>query len=144
MTKTTICKFCKQPISLEIDDGYAAMGDPYKLIPFAACNHCGECRVERRGLEDRLGRVATLISLLPAGQSKDRERLRFVVIALTKRYARLIAKWNRMEGELWEDSIVEAFMEYPGSWGKTVGRMWRSFQDWKRSKAQTELPAMDV
>ena len=137
---STSCKFCHRPITVEIDDDYASLGDPFKIIPLASCDHCADLRVERRGLEFRLARASSIVSLLPVGEAKKREAMRAILERLTRAYAKLIARWHRMDGELWEPGIVDQIMDNPLKWGNTIGHMWRAFKDWQRSQAQASLP----
>ena len=138
------CKFCKKPITLEIADSYTH--DHLKLIPLACCNACADNRIERRSVERKIQLVVTCLAL--AGSNKTEklvETSRAQITKLTKAYAHLIAKWHRMEGELWEPYIVDQIMERPEQWGDTIGHMWRSFGQWKhRQGQQPSLPYSDT
>lgn len=134
MMHGTTCKFCNQPITVEIDDGYAAMGDPFKLLKLAACNRCADLREEKRMLEAKFKRACSLLSAVPVGDPKRRETMRNVLEVLTKKYAEMIARWNGMDGSLWEEAILNTLMERPDRWASIIGKMWGAFREWKRQQ----------
>jgi hypothetical protein len=144
MQQKAICKFCHRPGAVIIDDGYAELGDPYKIIPLYCCDRCADLRVERRNLEARIGKGCSLAALLPEGQSKQREAIRSILERLTKAYARMVARWNHMDGELWESALVEQMMEKPNQWGQTLGQLWRMPRQLQREQAQESLPYKDA
>lgn len=121
----THCKFCKIPITLEIADDYDVLADPRKLIPLASCNHCADLRVERRNIEGSLGSQCAAIGLIKSARKELPRNARINIDILTKQYARLIARWNRLEGMAWEEGIVDAILDDPHHWGDVAGRMWK-------------------
>ena len=72
MKHATHCKFCKSPITIEIDDEYSKLGDPFKLIGMASCNRCADLRTERRCLEGKIKRVCMILAL---SANKDKSKL---------------------------------------------------------------------
>lgn len=142
MRHATNCKFCKRPITVEIDEAYAALGDPFKLLPLACCNACADNRVSRRKLERKIQLVVTCLSL--AGSNKTENLMqtsREQLTKLTRYYADMIARYHHMDGQLWEPSIVEQIIEKPDAWGETLSRMWLAFRQWQEQQSrQPELP----
>jgi hypothetical protein len=126
MTIGTNCKFCKRPISVEIADDYAAMGDPHKLIPMAACNPCADNRVEKRRIEKRVQYVARTVEL--AGTRDAQTNARPPLIKLTQDYARLIARWHGRDGMAWDQECVELILDKPREWGAVLSGLWKLFK----------------
>ncbi|MGC1452938.1 MAG: hypothetical protein WA830_23150 [Candidatus Sulfotelmatobacter sp.] len=135
MKHATHCKFCHKPITVSIDDDYAALGDPLKLLPLAACNRCADLRVLRRTLEKK---VAILCGRLIFSSGKlDASALSKAKTGLahwTREYARMIARWHSLEGLCWDEAIVEQLMEKPDTWGDALGRLWTMFKDSQASR----------
>ena len=145
MIHQTQCKFCHKPIGVEVDDDYAGLGDPFKLLPLASCNRCSDLRVERRNLELRLERCCSLVSMTGLDEAKRRETLKGVLGTLSRKYAEMISRWHNHEGSLWDESIVSQLMDNPAHWGNTISHMWRSFGQWKhRQVQQPALPYKDA
>ena len=131
----TTCKFCKIPITVHVDNDYAKLGDPYKLLPLACCNRCADLRVSRRVLEKKIGNICT--QLMFAGrkvESAARDRARTGLTHWTKEYAKLIAKWHKMDGLCWDEAVVDQLMEKPETWGDVLGRLWTMFKDSQASR----------
>jgi hypothetical protein len=125
----TTCKFCKTPITLSIDDAYDAISDPQKIIPLACCNRCADLRVEKRKLESQIQHVCTLFRLSPKKYDSDTiTKTKGALTRLTQDYAKMICRWNRMEGMAWEESVVEQLIEHPESWADVIGRLWKVFK----------------
>ncbi len=121
----TNCKFCKKPITIEIDDAYAELGDPYKLLPMAACNRCADLRVQKRNIEGQLGSLCASISVAKGSKDGMPKNAKSNVERLTKIYASLIARWNNLDGMAWEPGIVDAIIADPHHWGDISHRMWQ-------------------
>lgn len=134
MNHATTCKFCKLPITVTIDDDYAALGDPYKLIPLGACNHCSDVRVERRRLETKISMAVS--RMVRAGKLDEDEKKEHAegLSLLLKDYARMIARWHRKEGMCWDDEIVNSVMKFPEKWTEFLGRLWRMYRLWARQE----------
>jgi hypothetical protein len=128
MNHATNCKFCKRPITVEIDDSYAGLGDPYKILPLAACNRCADLRVERRRLEERVQRVCNNLIFSAGSSSALKTSTRTILTKLTKSYASLIARWHEMDGMSWDEEVVNQIMDHPENWGEVLGRLWRMFK----------------
>lgn len=135
MNHATNCKFCHKPITLEVDDAYAALGDPHKLLPMAACNFCSDIRVERRRLEASLAKVAAMIALVPR-DGKEAATLRAVVERMTKNYAEMIARWHHLQGCVWDVEAVNLIMDKPHAWSQVLTTLWSLFKDWKEQRAK--------
>jgi len=140
MNFSTTCKFCHKPITLEIDDSYDVIADPHKLIPLSSCNHCADVRVSKRNLEERLKAQCYAIQLLKSARVPVPDKARSNLEFLTKEYAKMVAKWNRNDGMLWDEGIVDALLARPQDWGPIVGRLWRMYKDWRQSQSQQEMP----
>lgn len=129
MLHATSCQFCKLPITLEIEDGYAGLGDPHKLIPMASCNHCADLRVCRRTLEGKLRTVCRVIQM--SGQNATdtlKSNTKKSLTRLTQDYAKMIARWHRLEGMAWDEECVNQLMEHPEQWGEIVSQLWKTFK----------------
>lgn len=131
----TTCKFCKKPITIEIDDSYDVLGDPQKLIPLAACNHCADVRVKRRNLESALQRQCSAIQLLNSAGVKVPEKARKNLTYLAQQYAKMIADWNHTKDTAWDDAIVDALLQKPQDWGNIIARLWKMQGDWKQRQS---------
>jgi hypothetical protein len=129
MKYATNCQFCKRPISPEIDDSYAALGDPFKILPMACCDPCHDMRVSKRDLERRVQFIARCIEL--AGAKLDataRAKFQDVLSILTQDYARLIARWHGMQGHAWSIECVEIILDKPQQWAAVMSGLWRFFR----------------
>lgn len=135
----THCQFCKKPITVEIDDGYDEVSDPYKLLPRACCNYCADLRVSRRGLEKKIQLMARAIQLSSPSDKEGRERISKTLTFATQEYAKLICKWHRMDGMIWDEGCVEAIIASPHKFGETLSRMWTAFKQWKKQHEQEEM-----
>ena len=128
MNHATTCKYCRKPITVEIDDAYADLGDPHKLIPMAACNRCADIRVERRVLE---AKVKFACMMLHFGRKKFSETkvhdTRVVLERLLKQYANMIARWHFLEGMSWDDEALNLIMDKPDAWASVLKELWKMF-----------------
>lgn len=136
MKHATNCKFCQRPITVEIDDTYAGLGDPFKILSFATCNRCSDLRVERRRLEYHLRRVCSGLEILKSAKVVIPDKARANLVAITRQYAEMVSRWNNMKGMLWEEAIVDALLQDPHHWGDIIGRLWRMHKDWRQHEAQ--------
>lgn len=136
MRHATTCKFCKNPITVTIDDDYAELGDPLKLLGLAACNTCADLRVERRGLERKIAFACNQV--LRAGKMDDDERAEHAkgLSELLQEYAKMIARWHGKEGSCWDEAIVDAILSNPIKWGEVLGRLWTMYRQWE-SRGET-------
>jgi hypothetical protein len=130
MNHATNCKFCKKPITIEIDDAYAALGDPQKLLPISTCDRCADLRVERRCVEDRV-KTAALTLANAKGHARQEMQSRFSGIfeRLLHDYARLIARWHYLQGESWDDAALETILIHPEAWHSVLETLWKVFKD---------------
>lgn len=130
MNHATNCKFCKKPITIEIDESYAELGDPYKLIQMASCNSCADIRAERRSLE---AKIKYTCGMRVASKKKTSEtetsKARTLLEKLLKQYANMIARFHFMQGMSWDDECLEAIMEHPENWSEILSRLWKMFRD---------------
>lgn len=130
MNHATNCKFCKMPITVEIDDAYAELGDPYKLLPMACCNRCADLRLTRGVLEGKIKHAC--LGLFQKKGMASREvvtRTREVLTKLTQGYATMIARWNHKEGMAWDEECVNMMMDKPEYWHKILAELWNLFRD---------------
>lgn len=132
MIHQTHCKFCKSPLNIEIDDEYSKLGDPFKLLPFAACNRCADLRVRRRKVEHAIERVCARLCQGKVG-NEERDRLRDILTATTKAYASLIADWIRASSPFWHEDCVDLLMDRPAHWPKILGQMWKLYENTKEA-----------
>ena len=134
MKHATHCKFCQKPITLTIDDSYAELGDPLKLIGLAACNDCADVRVERRKLEAKIWLACEVV--IRAGKMEGEERARHSekLTKLTQDYAKMIARWHKKEGMVWDEALVDTIMEHPNQWGEFLSKLWAMFRQWQAAQ----------
>lgn len=129
MKHATHCQFCKMPITVEADDSYAALGDPFKLLPLAACNQCADLRVSRRRIEAKVRFLSRVIQM--AGNNATDTLLkssRETLTKLTQDYAKMIARWNKLEGMAWDEECVNQIMDHPERWGDILSQLWKTFR----------------
>lgn len=133
MKHATNCKFCKKPITIEIDDEYSKLGDPLKIIGLAACNRCADLRVEKRNLEAKIRFTCMMraASLKKPSETQD-QKARGVLESLTKKYANMIARWHHKDGMAWDEECVNLLMEKPAQWGIIIGELWKLYNDWEK------------
>lgn len=139
MNHATTCQFCRRPITVEIDDDYAAIGDPYKLIQKRACNECADVRVLRRVLEERISRQATTFAGMHRPTEDAKKVIRKNLVKLLENYARMIARWNRVEGMMFDEAAVDTLMEKPSQWAEVLSKLWTMFNQWQRADKEKEL-----
>lgn len=135
------CKFCAKVLTLEIDDGYDVLADPFKLVGLAACNRCADLRVRRRTLNTTLCKIAAHLQHDRSKENVDEARQGFTM--LIKRYLILVSDWtkgtsigwsrhNTAEaivdpqrfGLAWDDQIVEMLVKDPTQIADVISRLW--------------------
>jgi hypothetical protein len=116
------CQFCHKPLVLEIDDDYAATGDRFKLIPYAACNRCADLRTRRRILTEAIGHIMAIAIFDRRPAILD--SFRTILGRLTSRYVEMVSDWTGNPEMEWDEGIVDALIRRPGEWGKTMQRLW--------------------
>lgn len=129
------CKFCRCEVILEIDDSYN-IADPLKLFAFAACNRCADVREERGLIEHKILKVCLGFAQLGKAGQSERDAVRATLVRLTHSYAKMVAKWHNLSGELWDEQFVDMLMEKPKEFGKVLSQYWRTFRI--SQKAQLE------
>lgn len=141
MTYPTTCKFCQQPLSIEVDDSYPADEDPAKLLPLAACNRCADARVAKYTIEGKIRRVCAWWAA--AGKKADPSGTRHTLTKLTQDYAKMICRWHDREGMAWDEEIVNLLMDKPEEWSAILGSMWRFYrQSVEAHNDQAQRPAL--
>jgi hypothetical protein len=128
------CKFCQKPISIEVDDDYAALGDPNGLLPLACCNPCADIRNDRRRIETAIARVCAAVSSLSRSEEREREIARGALVKLTKAYAEMIARWHHVSGGAWDEEGVSLLMDKPRHWPQIIGIYWQMFREWQHQR----------
>lgn len=129
MKHGTNCKFCQNPITVEIDDAYANLGDPFKLIKIACCDRCADLRVERRMLEDKVRKVCRVRELDPKLAKTREQSHRSTLEKLLKQYSNMIARWHYLSGMCWDDRATETIMDHPEAWNSVLATLWKIFKD---------------
>lgn len=138
------CQFCSRELSLEIDDGYASLGDPFKLQRLAACNRCADLKTKQRKLEYRLEYFTGLLRVKMT--DKEAENLKVSMCKTAKDYLRCICEFLRVDYVDWDEAILDALMiapapPKPSNLGSVVRRMWQMAKG--APKAQGSLPYKD-
>lgn len=141
LTHALHCKFCQKPISVTVDDDYAKLGDPYKILPLACCNRCGDLREQRRALTDRVRRAANAFGAIHHPSENTVESARKGIGGLCKKYAELIAEWHNKDGCCWDEAVVETILANPNQWGEVLGRLWTMYRQWAKEQ-ETQAEAM--
>jgi hypothetical protein len=102
------CKFCKETIYLEIaEDCPQEWVD--KLLPFAACNRCGDFFRARTTLTEKMQSVA-----IKLGQrTMTPEKAMGILTSLTRAFANAFAKFHRSKNILVDESIARRIIERP-------------------------------
>lgn len=134
MKHATTCKFCHIPITLEIDDEYAALGDPYKLLRLACCNRCSDVRERKRILEDKIRKSAMALTSIRKPSQEVLETNRKNLNRLYRQYAENIARWHNCDGMAWDDAVTDFVMEHPGKWAEALSRLWQMFKQWQAQR----------
>lgn len=125
MIHETKCKFCKAPLSLQVDDAYGALGDPSKLYKYAACNTCADRREQGRILRDKIEAVCRNFVAAPSSKVLT-DNTRHALEKLVRKYTVLISKWVGVAEMDYNEDIVEALMKHPGKLDETLRRVWES------------------
>ena len=139
MNHATTCKFCHKPITLQIDDAYAELGDPYKLLSLAACNECADVRELRRLLEERIRKVAMMVAAMDRPKQEEKDLMRKNLLVLCEKYSRMIARWHRMEGMAFDAAVVDDILTRPDQWPVALRGLWGMFRMWKREQEERLL-----
>lgn len=120
MKHTTNCKFCKDPITIEIDDGYAELGDPLKLIRLAACNRCADFRVARSKYHDFFANICIEIANARRDNSPRLAHLHTIVTDASRRYAQAVCAFLRSRTLHWNEDLGTAIFNSPDKWPKLL------------------------
>ena len=136
MKHGTTCKFCQKPITVEIDDTYAALGDPLKLLGLACCDRCADLRVEHRKLEANIMHLCRIRELDPKVAKAREQSHRSTLEKLLKQYANMIARFHFMEGMSWDDASLELIMDKPEAWSSVLKELWKMFKDCNHDRAK--------
>jgi len=139
LNHATNCKFCHRPITVEIDDDYAKLGDPYKLIEKSCCNQCADVRVAKRVLEERISRVATEFAAVHNPSDGVKMLTRKKLTRLIEAYARTIARWHRVDGMAFDAACIDDVMNRPDKWAVVLSGLWKMFREWQHQQQQKEL-----
>lgn len=129
MIVSTNCKFCQMPISIEIDDEYDSVADPYNLIYLVACNQCSDAREKRRKLEDKIKSICITFGRLTKPTQETRDIAKLKLTKLTQDYAKMIALWHHKEGMAWDGEGVELLLDKPMHWNQVLGVYWKLYRD---------------
>lgn len=134
------CKFCQLPITVEADlESYAKLGgSPKALLAMACCNFCSDIRVERRARERTFARICRNVQLLGPDDKKSREAYLEILLQKTKAYAGMIARWNRLDGSVWDESVAQTMLDNPTKWPEILGRLWTMFRQWQEQQRSEE------
>lgn len=121
------CKFCHKPVTLTIDDDYAATGDRFKLIQLCACNRCSDYYSARRLL---FGKIKEQAMKLFSGYVKkdDKPKVREILTELVKRYMRLLSDFKRCPMPDWDESLVEGILGSPGNYSLVLAEIPKMMQ----------------
>ncbi len=127
MITEATCKFCKRPLSLQIDDDYAALGDPFKLTPLACCDGCADYMMARRKIFDRVKHICMKL-FGGAVEKDDLPKTREALTALVQRYMRLISDHRDCPMPDWDSGLMDDLMEKPGNFSPILAMVPRMFQ----------------
>jgi len=116
------CKFCGVPLRLDVDDDYAALGDPHKLIPLASCDRCADFRVKRRMLFERIASAVRLMCLMSSQDNQGKELAQDAIRMLLKRWLKLLSEYRHCNAPEWDESLLEAIVAKPQNLWDAVRR----------------------
>lgn len=129
MNHQTTCKFCKKPITVQVDDAYAELGDVFKLLTLACCNRCADLRVKRRNLEDGIKKIVNpLIAKFGNASVEESNMARAALVTLTKKYTAMVADWLHSTTPWWDVTIVDSIMEKPDKWTLFIEQCWKMYE----------------
>lgn len=111
MKHGTHCKFCHIPITIEVSDDY--IGDPLKIIGFAACNQCAQLRQDRRDLEESLQKLCLVFHRSnQATKEQTLETVRAGLSTMTRKYSKVVADWCKIPLHF-EPEVVDKLLAQP-------------------------------
>lgn len=120
MNKSLNCKMCHRPITVEINDDYASMGDPNKLLALATCNICYDYREKRKRIESGIGKICRMIQCTPP---KARAEFITTVVGslqtLTKLHNTAVAGYFLCTN-YWDEEMVQMMTDKPEHWGNIL------------------------
>lgn len=117
------CKICGKELSLKIDDTYAKMRDPYKLVPMATCNACYDARFHRKTLEQRIGRIcARFIGVSDKKRQSLLEQWQRPLELWMDKYTQLLCAQYHKRSIVCDESVWRSLLEHPEVWGKILNR----------------------
>lgn len=123
------CKFCGKNMVVEIDNDYAELGDPFKLLQYAACNHCADLRERKRTLDQGIRKIC--ISLTRCSMKDLKAATSFAktqLDALTRKYAVLVSDWYNKSGYLWDEEFPTMMLEKPERVNDILTQYWKTFK----------------
>ena len=132
----TRCRFCGCELRLKIHEQYD-ISDPHRLVAMAACNRCADLRELRRKLHFRFSeQCAGMMNLIERSkrsmtESERKEVTHLVdktrenIESLIKAYLRLIGDWYNRDDLVYEEEMVNWFMQAPMGVSKHIARLWR-------------------
>jgi hypothetical protein len=120
------CKFCHKPLTLTVDDSYAEMGDPFKLMKLACCNRCGDYYTARRQAVDKVHRTAMKL-FGGAVKKEELPKYREILAGLVKHYMRLYSDYKDLPMPDWDEAIVDDMLSKPGNYGLILEQIPRMF-----------------
>ena len=129
MNHATTCKFCKKPLVISVDDDYAQVGDPFKLLPLAACNRCADMRVKKTSLEEAIGKVCFQVRSLGQNITADQTaKSKATLEILTRAYSRMVANYINATYPAWDMECVNLLVDQPDHWPRIVGQLWKMYK----------------
>ena len=115
------CKICGKPLTLEIDDSYDSVADPFKLLPLATCNRCFDLRERQKRIADRLSNFIGL--LLEKPSVKSRNAIRPKLVSATRDYCDVLLTKYGKSANIWDEAMVDALMDQPEKFKDVINRI---------------------
>lgn len=113
MIKASKCKVCGKPITLNIDDDYAELGDPYKLEKLGTCDKCVAQHALQQKMNTALERISAMLRIV-GNDVEERPALLGKAEKILKAYLRLISTKEKLREELpWDDTILDKYAAHP-------------------------------
>jgi hypothetical protein len=114
------CKFCGVMRTVEVDDSY--VGDVFKLSQLFSCDRCGDYRISRQYVSDKIKKVCMR---LLAGQvaKDDLPKTREILMTLVQRYMRLMADYRDAQMPDWDNVLLDDMMAHPGNFSIVLSRI---------------------
>lgn len=115
------CKFCGKPLSLVVDDDYAALSDPYRLMGGPSCDRCADYMTRRIALHESIQEACLALYRreVPGDMMVE---FRDNLGRLVRRYVRQAARHHGVSDPGAGDEVIQAIMQRPRDFAEVLKR----------------------